>query len=79
MKRRTRLAVVAGILMLCQQPQNKTKIMYTANLSWKAAGKYLSDLQARGLLQIHHSPIKYVSAERGRQFIERWKHLRALL
>ncbi|MCW4051716.1 MAG: hypothetical protein NWE78_00730, partial [Candidatus Bathyarchaeota archaeon] len=75
MTRRTRLAIVAEILRFCRKPQLKTRVMYNSNMSWKLSQEYLSALESKGLLQIHHSPIKYVTTQKGLRFVEKWSQL----
>lgn len=79
MTRRTHLEIIAEILRFCRTPQLKTRVMYHSNLSWKLAEEYLSALESKGLLQIHHSPIKYVTTQKGLGFVGKWSQLTALL
>ena len=75
MIRRTNSEITAEILSLCIKPQNKTKIMYETNLSWATLQRYLSQLLVRGLLEIHHSQIKYATTPKGLKFIDKWKEI----
>ncbi|NIO36343.1 hypothetical protein GTO27_01425, partial [Candidatus Bathyarchaeota archaeon] len=75
MRRRTSLQIMAEILSFCRQPQAKTRVMYRTNLSWKAAQKYLSQLQSQELLEIRNSPFKYVTTQKGLNFVEKWTEL----
>ena len=79
MTKRISLEIIAEILSLCKQPQVKTKVMYSTNLSWKMVQKYLSQLQSKGLLEIHHSLTKYVTTRKGLKFVEKWRELLELL
>jgi predicted transcriptional regulator len=79
MRRRTDLEIVAEILGLCLKPQCKTRVMQRSNLSWKLADEYLSYLQERGLLDVHHSAIRYVTSQKGLAFLEKWARLEELL
>lgn len=79
MRRRTDLEIVAEILALCVQPQCKTRVMQRSNLSWKLANEYLSNLQERGLLNVHHSAIRYITSRKGLAFLEKWADLEELL
>jgi predicted transcriptional regulator len=79
MMKRTSLEIIAEILSLCEQPQTKTHVMYRTNLSWEMAQKYLTQLQSRGLLQIHHSSTKYQTTRKGLKFIKKWKELIELI
>ena len=76
--KRDRVEIMAEILGLCLEPRNKTRVMYGTNLSWKMLQNYLSHLQERGLLEAQNNPTKYLTTERGRDFVEKWKELKAL-
>ena len=67
------------ILRFCEVPQSKTRIMYRTNLSWAMLQKYLSELQSRGLLEVHHSQIKYAATPKGFRFIEKAEELAEFL
>jgi predicted transcriptional regulator len=79
MAKRNRFEIMAEILSFCKQPQNKTKVMYRTNLSWKMVQKYLSQLESLRLLKVHHSLAKYVTTRKGLKFVEKWKELKELL
>jgi len=79
MAKRISLEIMAEILSLCKQPQVKTKVMYSTNLSWQMVQKYLSQLQSKGLLEVHHSLTKYVTTRKGLKFVEKWRELLELL
>jgi predicted transcriptional regulator len=79
MAKRIGLEIMAEILILCKQPQTKTRVMYRTNLSWRMLQKYLSQLQSRELLEIHHSLTKYTTTRKGLKFVEKWRELVDLL
>jgi predicted transcriptional regulator len=79
MRRRTQFEIMEEILTFCKQPQRKTRVMYHTNLSWRINQLYLEKLELKGLLQIHHSPIKYVTTQKGREFIEKMEQLNQFL
>jgi predicted transcriptional regulator len=79
MVKRTSLEIIAEILSLCEQPQTKTRVMYRTNLSWEMVQKYLSQLQSRGLLQVHHSSTKYQTTRKGLKFVKKWRELIELI
>jgi predicted transcriptional regulator len=79
MRKRDSLEIIAQILSLCREPRVKTQVMYGANLSWRMMGKYLSLLRSTELLEIHHSPTKYLTTQKGREFLKRWKELTKLI
>lgn len=70
---RTSLEIIAEILSLCRGPQRKTRVLYEANLPWRTLNLYLNQTQSLGLLEIHHSPRKYLTTEKGRDFLEKWE------
>ena len=76
--KRIRLEIIAEILGLCRKPQNKTRVMHRANLSWRMVQRYLSQLQSQGFLEVQHSPIKYVTTQKGLKFVEKWRELAEL-
>ena len=76
---RSSTQIIGEILGLCRQPKTKTQIMYRTNLSWAMSNRYLSFLQSRRLLEIHHSIIKYATTQKGMQFVEKWEELTELL
>ncbi len=79
MKKRTELQIMVDMLNFCKQPKSKTNVMYHSNLSWKQSKKYLSELTAKKLLQVHHSPIKYATTQKGMTFVQKYNNLIALL
>ncbi len=79
MAKRNSLEIMAEILVLCKQPQTKTRVMYRTNLSWRMLQKYLSQLQSRGLLEVHHSQTKYTTTKKGLKFVEKWRELAELI
>jgi len=79
MAKRTNLEITAEILSFCKEPQTKTHVMYNTNLSWQMTQKYLSQLQSRELLQVHHSQTKYATTKKGLKFVEKWRELKELL
>jgi len=79
MTKRTNLEIMAEILSFCSKPRTKTHVMYRTNMSWQMLQKYLSQLQSLGLLEVHHSPTKYVTTQKGLKFVEKWKELIRLL
>jgi predicted transcriptional regulator len=79
MGKRNRLEIMARILGLCEEPKIRTRIMYGTNLSWRMLVKYLSVMQSIGLLEVHHSPTKYLTTQKGLEFLRKWKELTELL
>ena len=79
MGKRDRLEIMAAILDLCSQPRTKTRVMYGTNLSWKMLQQYLAHMQTQGLLEAHNESTKYVTTDRGQNFLEKWKELQELI
>jgi predicted transcriptional regulator len=79
MGKRDKIEIIAEILGLCSEPKTKTHVMYGTNLSWKMLQHYLSELQSRGLLEIHDESSRYITSQRGREFLEKWREIKELL
>jgi predicted transcriptional regulator len=77
--KRDRVEIMAEILGLCSKQQTKTQVMYGTNLSWKMLQHYLSQLQALNLLKFHKESTKYLTTQRGKEFVKKWKELQELL
>ena len=76
MVNRCRMQILAEILIFCEYPQMKTRIMYSNNMSWHMANYYLSELLSRDLMEeAHGNPTKYVTTKRGRDFVKKWNEL----
>ena len=73
--KRDRIEIIAEILGLCSQPRTKTRVMYGTNLSWTMLQHYLSYMQEHMLLKIQEKSTKYVTTERGKEFVAKWKEL----
>ena len=76
--KRDRVEIMAEILELCSKPKTKTRVMYGTNLSWKMLQHYLAYMQEHELLEAQNDSTKYVTTERGRDFVEKWRELKAL-
>jgi predicted transcriptional regulator len=62
-----------GILSLCRESQAKTRLLQKTNLSWQLGNRHLDNMLSLGLLEIHHSPIKYAITQKGNMLLDRWK------
>jgi predicted transcriptional regulator len=71
-KNRDRLSIVAAILEAAHSGSSKTRIMFSANLSFSLLEKYLDVASDAGFIQIEGS--KYKLTERGREFLKNYKH-----
>jgi predicted transcriptional regulator len=76
--KRDRVEIMSEILGLCVKPRTKTKVMYGTNLSWKMLKHYIGFMQERGLLEEQESSTKFVTTDRGKDFVKKWKELQKL-
>lgn len=70
-KNRDRLSIVAAILEAANPGTSKTRIMFSANLSFSLLEKYLDITSRAGFLQIKES--KYNLTELGQEFLREYK------
>ena len=75
LKKRTRTEIIVEILNLCRKPQPKTRLLQKTNLSWQLGTRYLDNMLSLGLIEIHHSPTKYTTTQKGNKLLDRWKAL----
>jgi predicted transcriptional regulator len=76
--KRDRVEIMAEILGLCAKPKTKTRVMYGTNLSWKMLKHYICYMQEHGLLEEQETSTKFVTTERGKEFVAKWKELKKL-
>ena len=76
--KRDKMEIMAEILGLCFKPKTKTKVMYGTNLSWKMLKYYIGFMQERGLLEEQESSTQFVTTDRGKDFVKKWKELQKL-
>jgi predicted transcriptional regulator len=76
--KRDRVEIMAEILGLCSKPQTKTRVMYGTNLSWKMLKHYISYMQEHRLLEEQEESTKFVTTDRGKEFVTKWKELKKL-
>ena len=76
--KRDKVEIMAEILGLCIKPKTKTKVMYGSNLSWKMLKHYIGFMQERGLLEEHESSTEFVTTDKGKNFIKKWKELQKM-
>jgi predicted transcriptional regulator len=75
MKYRSRTDIVATILDAANGGAQKTKIMYSAYLSYAQLKDYLSVLVENGLLEYQPSEHKYKTTEKGTKFRRIYQHM----
>ena len=71
-KNRDRLSLVAAILEAANPGSSKTRIMFSANLSFSLLEKYLDVADRAGFLQMKGS--KYHLTGQGQEFLREYKH-----
>jgi predicted transcriptional regulator len=71
-KNRDKLSIVAAILEVAVSGATKTRIMYTANLSFKLLEKYLDKIVNLGFLEAHDSC--YIITEQGFSFLKQYRN-----
>ncbi len=71
-KNRDRLSLVAAILEAANPGTSKTRIMFSANLSFSLLEKYLEVADRAGFIQMNGS--KYHLTELGQEFLREYKH-----
>ncbi len=74
-KNRDRLCIVAAILEAANSGASKTRIMFSANLSFSLLEKYLDITIKAGFIEVSES--KYVLTENGRGFLREYKHIQS--
>ena len=72
-KNRDRLSIIAAILEAANSGASKTRIMFSANLSFKLLEKYLDVVIKAGFVRIEYS--NYRLTEQGRAFLKNYKLL----
>ena len=79
--RRDRLHIMAEIIEATKESHLKTRIMYSANLSFSQVNEYLSFLTERGFLRVHVENGKkvYEATAKGNQYIENYREMSNLL
>jgi len=70
-KYRNRLKIIADILNAVGEGAKKTRIMYTANLSYLLLSRYLEKTIEAGLLSCNDNN-RYEVTEKGQAFLERY-------
>lgn len=76
--RRSRLEIMADILIFTRTPRTKSQVLKEVNLSWPLLNRYLDQMQSLGLLGVHHSPKKYATTTKGLKFLDTWAKLAQL-
>jgi predicted transcriptional regulator len=75
MKNRSRMDIVSAILEIAQGGAIKTKIMYSAFVSFPQLKEYLELLMERGMLEYTGEEKLYRTTENGRRFLKSYKEV----
>ncbi len=77
MRKRSKLKIIMDILAIANGGANKTKIIYSANLNFNRANKYLEELTELGLIAIENvnGRMIYKTSEKGREFLKKCREL----
>ncbi len=78
-KKRGHLQVMFEVLDVCKLPQNKTRIMQQAALSYNQLRAILEVLEKYKLLEVKEgSKKKYVASARGKEYAQKYNELRKM-
>lgn len=73
-KNRSRIDLIAAILSAANGGSTKTRIMSTANMSYKILQKYLDAAISMDFLQIKN--MRYYLTEKGRECLNQYNHVK---
>jgi predicted transcriptional regulator len=77
---RGKIEIMANMLNIATAPIGKTRMMYSANLSYQQVLFYLKDLQEKRLIEvIGEGASMYCTTEKGREFISNFSKMSELL
>jgi len=72
-KYRSKLQIIADILLVAGKGAKKTRIMYQANLSYDLLKRYLAYTLEADLISIDKDEKSYVITQKGETFLRRYK------
>jgi predicted transcriptional regulator len=75
MKYRSRTDIISQVLLAANGGTTKTKIMYSAYLSYAQLKEYLSVLLENDLIEYHQGEQKYKTTPKGLQFLKTYEHM----
>ena len=79
MKYRSRTDIISQVLQAANGGTTKTKIMYSAYLSYAQLKEYLSVLLENGLIEYQQGEQKYKTTAKGLQFLKTYEHMGAMV
>ena len=79
--RRSETVILAEILRVVLEKPGITRVMYSANLNHRAADKYLSELQKKGLIETVGQSLrrKFQTTPKGKEALDRLEDALQLL
>ncbi len=75
MKYRSRTDIISQVLLAANGGATKTKIMYSAYLSYAQLKEYLSVLLENGLIEYQQGEQKYKTTPKGLQFLKTYEDM----
>lgn len=70
---RSKLQIIADILVVAGKGAKKTRIMYQANLSYELLKRYLAETLEAGLIIVDKDEKSYIITQKGEAFLKRYK------
>ncbi|BBD72189.1 hypothetical protein HS1genome_0578 [Sulfodiicoccus acidiphilus] len=78
-RNRNKLEIMMDIMEACREGSRKTRIMYTANLSYELTKKYISEMEKMGLIiKREEDGEMFFLTERGRNLLDKLRKYRSL-
>jgi len=71
-KYRSKLQIIADILLVASKAAKKTWIMYQANLSYALLNRYLAEVMDAGLVSFKGSGDCYKITRKGQEFLDKF-------
>jgi len=72
-KYRSKLQIIADILVIAGKGAKKTKIMYQANLSYNLLKRYLAETLEAGLIVVDKDEKLYIITQKGEVFLKKYE------
>jgi predicted transcriptional regulator len=72
-KYRSKLQIIADILVVARKGAKKTRIMYQANLSYNLLKRYLTETLEAGLVSIDKDKKLYITTQKGEVFLKKYE------
>jgi len=70
---RSKLQIIADILLVAGKGAKKTRIMYQANLSYDLLKRYLAETLEAGLISIDKDKRLYIATQKGEVFLKKYE------